>query len=257
MEPYYVLMQLPDDDQLEYVQILPFTPASRENLISWLAARSNPENYGEKIVYEFGKDSLFFGPSQIEARIDQDPVISAQLTLWNQQGSGVLRGNLLVIPVADSLLYVEPLYLQSATGQIPELQRVIVATAQRIVMAENFGLALVELFGPQVLSEPGLAELAAFGLAGSVEEALEEAAGTVGGGTSLATVEELIAEANRQFEQAQEYARTGNWAGYGDEIAALEQTLRQLAELTGVPTDATNGEPTAEPAADSTPVPGG
>jgi uncharacterized membrane protein (UPF0182 family) len=244
VEPYYVLMQLPNDEQLEYVQILPFTPANRENLIAWLAARSNPDRYGEKIVYEFGKDSLFFGPSQIESRIDQDPEISAQLTLWNQQGSGVRRGNLLVIPVAGSLLYVEPLYLQSVSGRIPELQRVIVATAQRIVMAENFGLALVELFGPQVLAEPGLAELAAFGLEGSVDEALEAAAaGTTGAGLDLATVDELIVEANRQFERAQEYSRAGDWAGYGIEIAALEETLGRLAELTG----ATLVEPTPIP----------
>ncbi len=131
MDPYYVLMQLPDEDRLEYVQILPFTPANRENMIAWMAARSDLDVYGGKVVYEFGKDSLFFGPKQVEARIDQDPVISAQLSLWNQQGSSVIRGNLLVIPVAGSLLYVEPLYLQSASGRIPELQRVIVATVNK------------------------------------------------------------------------------------------------------------------------------
>jgi uncharacterized membrane protein (UPF0182 family) len=249
MEPYYVLMQLPDGERLEYVQILPFTPANRENLIAWLAARSDPEYYGEKIVYEFGKDSLFFGPNQVEARISQDPEISAQLTLWNQQGTNVFRGNLLVIPVKGSLLYVEPLYLQSESGRIPELQRVIVATSQRIVMAENLGLALIQLFGGEVLAEPALAELAAFGLQGSPEEALELAAETTTSTGLTGSVEELIVEANRQFERAQEYARTGDWAGYGEEIAALERTLQQLAEVTGVPVEpagAETGAPDAE-----------
>jgi uncharacterized membrane protein (UPF0182 family) len=232
MDPYYVLMQLPDEDQLEYVQILPFTPANRENMIAWMAARSDLDVYGRKLVFEFGKDSLFFGPKQVEARIDQDPAISAQLSLWNQQGSNVIRGNLLVIPVAGSLLYVEPLYLQSATGRIPELQRVIVATVDDVIMAENLGLALAELFGDEVLSTPELAELATFG--GEDRPAIPTTSGEGEEETAPATVEEPVALANQQFEQAQSYAREGDWAGYGEEIAALEQTLARLAELTGV-----------------------
>ena len=155
MEPYYVLMQLPNSDSLDYMQILPFTPANRENMVAWMAAQSDPEKYGDKLVFNFGKDSLFFGPKQIEARIDQDPVISAQLSLWNQQGSNVIRGNLLVIPIGDSLLYVEPLYLQAQSGRIPELKRVILATADRVVMAENLGLALIQLFGRDVVARGG------------------------------------------------------------------------------------------------------
>ena len=173
IEPYYVLMELPDTEGLDFIQILPFTPANRENMIAWLAAQNDPEKYGEMVVYEFGKDSLFFGPQQIEARIDQDPVISAQLSLWNQQGSNVIRGNLLVIPVADSLLYVEPLYLQAATGKIPELKRVILATSDRVVMAENLGLALVELFGDEILEDASLAELAISAGQEAVEAVLE------------------------------------------------------------------------------------
>ena len=138
IEPYYVLMELPESDELDFIQILPFTPANRENMIAWLATHNDPDKYGQKLVYEFGKDSLFFGPKQIEARIDQDPEISSQLSLWNQQGSNVIRGNLLVIPVGGSLIYVEPLYLQAATGKIPELKRVILATADQVVMAETF-----------------------------------------------------------------------------------------------------------------------
>jgi uncharacterized membrane protein (UPF0182 family) len=228
LEPYYVLMQLPDEDHLEYVQILPFTPANRENMIAWLAARSDLDVYGQKVVYEFGKDTLFFGPKQVEARIDQDPTISAQLSLWNQQGSNVIRGNLLVIPVAGSLLYVEPLYLQSATGRIPELQRVIVATVNQVVMAENLGLALIQLFGEEVLNAPEVAELAAYGdQRGTIEI-------PVGAGEPTAqTVEELVLLANEQFAEAQARIQEGDWAGYGAAIAELEVTLQRLADLTG------------------------
>lgn len=244
IEPYYVLMQLPDETRLEYVQILPFTPANRENMIAWMAARSDLDVYGEKVVYEFGKDSLFFGPKQIEARIDQDPVISAQLSLWNQQGSNVIRGNLLVIPVAGSLLYVEPLYLQSATGRIPELQRVIVATVDDVIMAENLGLALVELFGDELLAARSLAELAAFGDEDELSTAVPEDTGEIDADTL--TIEELVVQANEQFEAAQALAREGDWAGYGEEIAALEQTLARLAQMTGVQLEPTP-LPTLEP----------
>jgi len=158
----------------------------------------------------------------------------------------VIRGNLLVIPVAGSLLYVEPLYLQAASGRIPELQRVIVATADRVVMAENLGLALVELFGRQILNDAGFAELATFG-GGSTAEI----PATVGEGPR--TVEQLIAEANAYFAQAQAYAQEGNWAGYGEEIAALRATLEALAQAANVPLTPPTPEAPAEetPAADA------
>lgn len=236
LEPYYVLMQLPSGDRLEYVQILPFTPANRENMIAWMAARSDYDVYGQKVVYEFGKDTLYFGPKQVEARIEQDPVIRAQLSLWTQQGSNVIRGNLLVIPVADGLIYVEPLYLQSASGRIPELQRVIVATVNEVVMAENLGLALIDLFGEAILDAPELTELVAFGEESGLpmDLPIDLPGGRVSTVVEALTVEELVAQANEQFLLAQEHAQTGNWAGYGEAIAALEETLAQLADLTGV-----------------------
>jgi uncharacterized membrane protein (UPF0182 family) len=244
IEPYYVLMELPDRAGLHYMQILPFTPAIRENMIAWLAAHSDPDRYGEKITYDFGKDTLYFGPKQIEARINQDPVISAQLALWNQQGSSVIRGNLLVIPLRNSLLYVEPLYLQAATGRIPELRRVILAAGERVIMAENLGLALAELVGRQILNEEALAELAA-----PEGQPLPPVGATGGatpsGATDLsATVEELIVRANAQYNAAQESVRAGNWAAYGEEMAQLQATLQQLATLTG----ASAPTPTATPA---------
>lgn len=251
MEPYYVLMQMNESDLLDFIQILPYTPANRENMIAWLAARSDPERYGEKLVFTFGKDTLFFGPKQIEARIDQDPIISAQLTLWNQQGSSVLRGNLIVIPVGGSLLYVEPLYLQAQTGRIPELRRVILATGERTVMAENLGLALIELFGRNVVTRAGLLDLAVSPESDIVLDGVSEpavasmpppqpAAAAVGIDLSSASVQELIWAANNHYERAQRLLREGDWAGYGAEMDALKATLDRLVALTG-------GLPTATP----------
>src|SRR4029077_7972817 len=124
------------------------TPANRSNMVAWLAARCDPPEYGELVEYEFPKERLIYGPQQIEARIDQDTTISQQLSLWNQMGSKVIRGNLLVIPVEDSLVYVEPLYLRSEQGQIPELKRVIVAHDDRLAMAPTLGAALAAVFKP-------------------------------------------------------------------------------------------------------------
>lgn len=257
IEPYYVLMQLPDaaDSSLDFMQILPYTPANRENMIAWMAAQSDPAKYGERVVYNFGKDSLFFGPKQIEARIDQDPVISAQLSLWNQQGSSVIRGNLLVIPLGDSLLYVEPLYLQAQSGRIPELKRVILATSDRVVMAENLGLALVRLFGDGVVARAGLSDLVT---AAPGDERTDAATGgqssvsspTVTIDLAGATVEQLIVAANDHYNAAQNHLRNGDWAAYGAEMDALQATLTQLVQLTGgLPTSATPTEATPTPLA--------
>lgn len=235
IEPYYVLMQLPDSQDLDFIQILPFTPANRENMIAWLAAQNDPDKYGQKIVYRFGKDSLIFGPKQIEARIDQDPVISSQLSLWNQQGSQVIRGNLLVIPISGSLLYVEPLYLQAASGKIPELKRVILATPDRVIMAENLGLALAELFGRDVLEDARLAELALVE-GEALPDVLSETPDATQPGADLSesTVDELILQANTIYAAAQTYLSEGNWAGYGEEMTALQAVLERLAEVSGV-----------------------
>jgi len=255
IEPYYVLMQLPDatDSSLDFMQILPYTPANRENMIAWMAAQSDPEKYGERVVYNFGKDSLFFGPKQIEARIDQDPVISAQLSLWNQQGSSVIRGNLLVIPLGDSLLYVEPLYLQAQSGRIPELKRVILATSDRVVMAENLGLALVRLFGDNVVARAGLSDLVT-ALPGE-EQAEAPASGQSSASSppvtidlAGATIEQLIVAANEHYNAAQNHLRNGDWAAYGAEMDALQATLTQLVQLTG-------GLPTPTAPVDAAPTP--
>ena len=238
LEPYYVLMQLPGSSELDYIQILPFTPANRENMVSWMAAKSNLNEYGQIVVFEFGKDSLFFGPQQIEARIDQDPAISAQLSLWNQQGSGVIRGNLLVIPIGNSLLYVEPLYLQAQNGKIPELKRVVLASADRVVMAENLGLALIKMFGRDTVSRAGLQDLANVALAGE-PSAASGATDTIDGpaaadGLQNASIEDLVLAANTRYNNAQAQLRAGNWTGYGEEMQALQVVIQQMAQVMGV-----------------------
>ena len=146
MEPYYVILDLPETNGPEFMMMLPFTPLRRDNMVSWFAAKSDGDSYGELILYRFPKDRIIFGPSQIEARIDQNPIISEQVTLWSQQGSRVTRGNLLVIPMNDALLYVEPLYVMADQGQLPELRRVIVSDGNRVVMEETLERALMVLF---------------------------------------------------------------------------------------------------------------
>lgn len=240
MEPYYVLMQLPGSEKLDFIQILPFTPATRENMIAWLAAKSDPEEYGEKLLFTFGKDSLVYGPKQIEARIDQDPTISSQLSLWNQQGSQVIRGNLLVIPLSNSLLYVEPLYLQAASGRIPELKRVIVAANDRVVMAPNLGLALLEVFGNQILEDDLLASLVGEYDSGELldtapAEVSEERVVESQPLDSLETADvsgsdmvQLIQQANSVYAIAVQAQRSGDWSSYGEALVQLEAILLEL-----------------------------
>ena len=148
MQPYYAMMRLPGEQAPEFIQMLPFTPARKDNLASWMVARSDGEHYGRLRVFQFPKQKVVFGPRQIVARINQDQAISPQITLWDQQGSEVLQGTLLVIPIQESLIYVRPLYLRSAGGRIPELKRVIVAHQNQIVMEETLEQALNRLFPP-------------------------------------------------------------------------------------------------------------
>ena len=146
MEPYYVTMKLPGMAGEEFILMQPLTPVNKNNMIAWMAGRSDGENYGELIVYNFPKDQLVYGPMQIESRIEQDTEISQLLTLWGQLGSRVIRGDLLVIPIENSILYIEPVYLQAETSELPELKRVIVAFQDKIIMRENLEEALKELF---------------------------------------------------------------------------------------------------------------
>ncbi len=154
VEPYYLIMKLPTAESEEFILLHPFTPTKRNNLIAWLAGRSDGENYGKLLLYQFPKQRQVYGPEQIEARINQDPIISQQISLWNRQGSSAIQGNLLVIPIEQSLLYVEPLYLEAAQNSLPTLVRVIVAYENRIAMAETLELALEAIFQPEKIKVP-------------------------------------------------------------------------------------------------------
>lgn len=226
VEPYYVIIRLPGEEREEFMLIQPFTPTTKDNLIAWMAGRSDGENYGQLIVYRFPKQELIFGPSQIEARIDQDPEISAQLSLWSQGGSQVIRGNLLVIPMERSLLYVEPLYLQAESGQIPELKRVILSSGEKVVMTETLAGALAQLFGVEDV-----------GIAAAKEEASVSAPLVAGEVPSdlAEQVYDLARQADEHYTAAQEALRAGDWAAYGAELDAMEQLLKELVVITGPP----------------------
>lgn len=216
LEPYYNIIKLPESEKPEYVLILPFTPNKKTNMIGWMAARSDDPNYGQLLVYEFPKQELVYGPMQIEARIDQDTVISQQLTLWNQQGSSVIRGNLLVIPVENSLLYVEPLYLQSEQSRMPELRRVIVAHNDRIVMETTLDTALNKIFGTAINDT-------------TLDSRQPSSTDQAPVGEAPATLKELIDKANNLYKEAQTKLQNGDWAGYGEAIGKLEKTLNDLS----------------------------
>ncbi len=155
MAPYYVIMRLPGSQREEFVLILPYTPPGKQNMITWLAARSDGEHYGKLQAFRYPKDKLVFGPMQIEARLNQDPEISQQFTLWSQGGNRVIRGNMIVIPIGESNLYVEPIYLQAEQGRLPEMKRVVLASGNRVVMGATVDAALKALFAEPAAAGPG------------------------------------------------------------------------------------------------------
>jgi uncharacterized membrane protein (UPF0182 family) len=217
MEPYYTIMKLPGETDAEYIQMLPYTPRQKDNLAAWMVARSDGEHYGKLMVFQFPKQTVVYGPRQIAARISQDQAISPQITLWNQQGSEVIQGTLLVIPIEESLLYIRPLYLRAAGGRIPELKRVIVAYQNQIVMEETLEEALERMFPyggePRPFAEPPPLTT---GL--SAPEAPEaEASG------------DLAAQAREHYRRAIEAQRRGDWALYGEEIRKLGEALDRMS----------------------------
>ena len=218
MEPYYTIMRLPGEKKEEFILLTLFNPSRRDNMIGWLAARSDPPHYGRLIAYNFPKQKLVYGPRQIDARIDQDPVISQQLSLWNQRGSTVIRGSLLAIPLDQSLIYVQPLYLAaSEQGALPELRRVIVAHGNQIAMEATLESSLSRIFGGRIAPAP-------------------PAAATAGGAPGAAAPPTSFADratAQRAWEawtRSQEALRRGDWATYGAEQKRLEDALRSLTE---------------------------
>ena len=241
MKPYYIIIKLPQEDKEEFLLMLPYTPAKKDNMIGWLAARSDLPNYGNLIVYKLPKDQLVYGPMQIEARVDQQTEISRELSLWDQRGSRVIRGNLLAIPISDAFIYVEPIYLEAkqeaqrpapvpqsqggskpqkqptarparkgstTTAGLPELKRVIVALGNRVVMEERLDRALNRVLDFEIAPER------------DVSAVMPE----TGDASNLST------RALEYYYRAKEYLREGDWAGYGRELDKLESLLKQMSK---------------------------
>ena len=224
MQPYYTIMRLPGEPRAEFIQMLPFTPRGKNNMAAWMVARSDGDQYGKMLVFQFPKQKVIFGPSQIVARINQDQDISPQLTLWNQQGSEVIQGTLLVIPIEEALLYIRPLYLRASGGRIPELKRVIVAYQNQIVMEETLDQALGRLFGSGQGPAPGALPAGAVVAELDVPQPTDAAAQV----TAPANAEPLAAQASEHYRRALQAQRDGNWALYGQEIEWLGEVLTQL-----------------------------
>jgi uncharacterized membrane protein (UPF0182 family) len=243
MKPYYIIIKLPQEDKEEFLLMLPYTPAKKDNMIGWLAARSDLPNYGNLIVYKLPKEKLVYGPMQIEARVDQQTEISRELSLWDQRGSRVIRGNLLAIPMSEAFLYVEPIYLeakqevsrpaampQSQSGakpqtqeaemparkgsttiaSLPELKRVIVVLGNRVVMEKRLDMALERVLVDEIaLNKTAHPELSENG-----------------------EVSDLGTQALEFYNKARDYLQQGDWAGYGRELEKLEGILKQLSRST-------------------------
>jgi uncharacterized protein len=230
MQPYYVVMRLPGETHDEYILMLPMVPESRgtvrDNMISWLAARCDGIDYGHLFEFAFSKDRLFYGPYQIQARINQNPDISQQYSLWNQMGSKVILGNLLVFPIEDALLYVEPLYIRAQNGQLPELQRVIAAYSDRIVMGNDLGVTLKALFaGPAETAPPKVAQ----GPAAAVP-----APAVVVAQSNLPKVppppQHNLSGAGLHYSRALTALKSGDWTRFGVEMQQLGEALGQPAK---------------------------
>jgi uncharacterized membrane protein (UPF0182 family) len=244
MEPYYIIIKLPEGEKEEFLLMIPFTPSKKDNMIGWLAARSDLPNYGSLLVYKLPKEKLVYGPMQIEARVDQQTGISRELSLWGQRGSRVIRGNLLAIPISDTFIYVEPVYLEAkqetselpSTGSpqprdsakprrggmpvssrqdksrgaaLPELKRVIVAFGNRLVMEENLDKALSSVLGGQIIAKQ---------LASPSIPQTED-------------ISNLAVLALEHYNKAKDYLRQGSWAEYGLELESLEKILREISSI--------------------------
>jgi len=215
----HIIMRLPEEKQAEFVYMVPFTPRGKDNLAAWMVARNDGAAYGKLRVYRLSRQSLVFGPLQIENRINQDTEVSRQVSLWDQRGSKVVWGDLLVIPIEQSLLYVQPLYLQAEGGRIPELKRVVVAYQNQVVMEETLDAGLTRMFGGSALA-PGRPAAAPPAAAPAAEP------GDTG-------VQSLVLEARRHYEAALTAQRAGDWARYGEELKRLGELLDRLAAAGG------------------------
>lgn len=218
LDPYQVLMPLPgEQSNAEFAQVLPFTPANRNNMIAWMAGRSDGGAYGRLLVYNFPSSRVIDGPSQIEARIDQDAQLSGQITLWNQQGSKVKRGNLIIMPIGTGLLFVEPIYLQAERSPMPELRLVVLATQEKLTYAANFETALAQLLGAAAKTNPKDAET----------KKPDNNGGAQPTGVSQSTGE-LIKLAGQTFADYQSLTSEGKLGEAGQKLDELKRILGEL-----------------------------
>ena len=225
MQPYYVIMRLPGEQNAEYILMLPMVPQGRDNMIAWMAARCDGDDYGHLFEFAFSKDKLFYGPYQIQARINQNPEISQQLSLWNQMGSKVILGNLLVIPVEDSLLYVEPLYIRASNGQLPELKRVLASYSDRTVMGDNLELTLAALFqGQQGVAPPTVAKT---GPTSVPENQIAAAQAAETNANHAGKTPAALTSAPGHYTRALQALRAGDWTEFGAEMQKLGAALGQ------------------------------
>jgi uncharacterized membrane protein (UPF0182 family) len=208
--PYYIIMRLPDTTSEEFILMLPLTPSGKDNMVAWMCARCDGDSYGELLIYMLSKEKLIYGPMQIEARINQKPDISSELTLWGQQGSKVIRGNLLIIPIEHSFIYVEPVYLQSEQSEMPQLKRVIAVHGDELEMRKDLDEAL----------------RAAFSVAAVPEEQTAKALTRLPTGTLPAMAQEAL----DHYHKALNYLKQGNWGKYGEELSQIKQILESMAE---------------------------
>jgi uncharacterized membrane protein (UPF0182 family) len=243
-EAYYVIMSLPEAVNPEFLLLQPMIPSARPNMIAWVAARNDGDEYGQTLVYRFPTETSVFGPAQIEASIDADPEISAQFTLWSQSGSNVIRGNLIVVPVGDSLVYLQPVYLQATSSKFPAFQKIIVASPTTVVWGDSLRQALDQLLRDQgggptptpTPTPPG-------------PTPTPGPSGTPGPGPTPPSgdVAALVEYANLHFELAQQALRDGDFARYGEEIALVQEALGQLEELVGGSSPGPTAAPSASP----------
>ncbi len=236
VEPYYVIMKLPGEKDAEFVLIQPMVTAGRNNMIAWVAARMDPGVYGERIAFRFPPDTSTFGPAQIQSRINQDSTVSAQFTLWSQAGSSVVRGNLLVLPMGDSIIYVEPIFLKSTSTSQPEFKRVILATQSKVAFADTLDQALSQILGEASVPPPE-------GGGG----------GGTGGGGLPADAPGLVAQARQLYADAQTALKAGDLGTYQSKIDQMNQVLDALARLVGTPAPSPSASPGASTAPSASP----
>ena len=215
MNPYYTVMKLPGEDTEEFILMLPFVPKNKPNLAAWMVARNDGEHYGETYVYKFPKDKMVYGPNMMVARINQNDKISEKLSLWNQRGSSVLLGTMLVIPVEESLIYIQPLYLRADDGSIPELKRVIVGYEEQIAMESTLDGALATIFGGNSTRI-------------TVQEDKTTSIMTPSTMQTSAFSNASVSMAQQQLQAAEAAAQSGNWADYGVQLEQLRATLASL-----------------------------